>query len=675
MVSGTFNTLVNKSRQIAGATNGPLLEVAKANPGILHLLLFFCAYMLVAQVGQGLAIVPGVDIAVWPPAGLVVGALLLSKVPSWPWWLAIATVGEFTANALWIHNPLGITILYAIANILEVLTAAWLLRRFTGSSSRFGTLWDTLLFAVIAAGIAPAVGATITAGANALAAPEERFLETWALAWLGDSTGILAVTPLMILASAMWKARRQVAWPQLLEPALLIVAMQIILVIALHSSQHIAYAILPLLVWLAVRTQFGGVVVAILLLTITSSFFTSQRLGLFAGDSEILKLRIVLLQSFLGISALISLLVAALAQQYNETLSNLKEANRRLEGSVAQRTARLQQSEDKLDMALEAAGSGTWSLDGRTGHMAWDARFHESHGMRPDDPITFETWTQAISPLDREHFLTQLETLRAAPGTERWETEYRVEHRGLGQRWLLSIGRAEYEHGGEFGSLAGISLDITYRKTHEERLRMLMRESNHRKKNLLAVVMAIARHTVSHQPEDFLQRLQARIHSLAANYDLLINNAWQGVDLEQIIHLQLAHFKDLVGKRIFASGPQVRINATGAQPIGMAIHELSTNAGKYGALSTQDGTIRITWKITKHPRASAGTFWLAWEEDGGPPVSKPKRKGFGSAVTKKMIEMSLGGEVQVKFDRQGLSWTLTCPACNVVEIDNSFQVN
>jgi PAS domain S-box-containing protein len=124
--------------------------------------------------------------------------------------------------------------------------------------------------------------------------------------------------------------------------------------------------------------------------------------------------------------------------------------------------------------------------------------------------------------------------------------------------------------------------DVTERKRVEAQIQLLMRESNHRAKNILSLVQAIGRQTAAGSPEQFMERFTERIQALAANQDLLVSNKWQGVDLEDLLRAQLAHFADLIGARITGSGPKLRLNAATAQAIGLALHELATNAGKYG---------------------------------------------------------------------------------------------
>lgn len=203
--------------------------------------------------------------------------------------------------------------------------------------------------------------------------------------------------------------------------------------------------------------------------------------------------------------------------------------------------------------------------------------------------------------------------------------------------------------------------DITARKLAEEQVRLLMRETNHRAKNLLSLVHSIARQTVALEPEDFVGRFTERIQALAANQDLLVQNAWQGVDADDLVCAQLAHFADLVGSRIATQGPKLRLNAAAAQGIGLALHELATNAGKYGALSTDAGRVDIGWG------AEGDSFTISWTEREGPPVSPPKRRGFGTIVMEAMAERSVDGAVDLDYPPSGLTWRLTCPAGNALE--------
>ncbi len=149
-------------------------------------------------------------------------------------------------------------------------------------------------------------------------------------------------------------------------------------------------------------------------------------------------------------------------------------------------------------------------------------------------------------------------------------------------------------------SFIGTAQDITERKRREEQVHLLMREVSHRAKNMLSVVDAIAHQTATKNPEDFVERFSERIQALSASQDPLVRSDWNGVEIEDLVHAQLAHFASLIGSRIAVRGSKLRLKAASAQAIGLALHELATNAGKYGALSTD----RVVWISPGGPTAT-----------------------------------------------------------------------
>jgi two-component sensor histidine kinase len=231
-------------------------------------------------------------------------------------------------------------------------------------------------------------------------------------------------------------------------------------------------------------------------------------------------------------------------------------------------------------------------------------------------------------------------------------------------RWVESRGLAYFEGAGperRLVSFVGTLQDITERKEREEREHLLMREINHRAKNMLSVVDAIAHQTAARNPEDFIERFSKRIQALSANQDLLVRNEWNGVEIADLVHTQLAHFADLIGSRIAVHGPKLHLNPASAQAIGLAVHELATNAGKYGALSTDNGRVDISWGT------DGNTFTISWAERVGPPVSQPKQQGFGTIVIEAMAEYSVDGAVELHYAPSGVTWRLTCPTIKALE--------
>jgi len=232
-----------------------------------------------------------------------------------------------------------------------------------------------------------------------------------------------------------------------------------------------------------------------------------------------------------------------------------------------------------------------------------------------------------------------------------------------GQHQQVEVIANLYDEGGRAVIQCNIR-DITERKRTEEHVKMLMAEVNHRAKNLLAVVQAVANQTAKEgPPATFSARLSERIVALAAGQDLLVRNQWQGVEVSELIAAQLDHFRDLIGTRVMLDGPVVELTPDAAQGIGMALHELGTNAAKYGALSNNEGQVFIAWDIAP---GIAPKFSISWSEHGGPKVVAPTRTGFGQTVIGRMAQSAVQGVAGLHFSEAGLSWSLCAPAENVL---------
>jgi PAS domain S-box-containing protein len=323
----------------------------------------------------------------------------------------------------------------------------------------------------------------------------------------------------------------------------------------------------------------------------------------------------------------------------------------------------LQASKDNLQVALDAAQLGSWQYDPRHRVFSGDERAKEIFEFAENEAPLEEVMTR-VNPDDAEKFLAAIEESLDPFDPKRSVTEFRLRRAHGEIRWVETLGLAHFDGTGperRAVSFRGTVQDITERKERQEREHLLMREINHRAKNMLSVVGAIAHQTATRAPEDFIERFSERIRALAANQDLLVRNEWRGVDVEKLVRAQLAHFADLVGSRIAVDGSSLRLNAAAAQAIGLALHELATNAGKYGALSTEAGLVDVCWRL------DGDVFAMSWTERNGPPVSPPKRQGFGTTVVDSMAKHTMGGEIQLDYAPSGLMWGLTCPAANALE--------
>ena len=156
------------------------------------------------------------------------------------------------------------------------------------------------------------------------------------------------------------------------------------------------------------------------------------------------------------------------------------------------------------------------------------------------------------------------------------------------------------------------------------------------------------------------------MQALAASQDLLVKHQWKGVELEELIRFQLSPFEDLIGGPVELNGPPLFIPASAAQALGMAIHELATNASKYGALSEPNRRVNVRWNVTDAENGEQA-FVMSWSERGGPSVVEPARRGFGSKVICLLTESSLNGTVELDYAPSGLFWRLTCPARELVD--------
>jgi PAS domain S-box-containing protein len=230
--------------------------------------------------------------------------------------------------------------------------------------------------------------------------------------------------------------------------------------------------------------------------------------------------------------------------------------------------------------------------------------------------------------------------------------------------WVKSTLGASKAPDGSIDYFIAVIEDISERKRAEESVDTLMHEINHRSKNLLTLVQVIARRTAATNQENFIGRFDERLRALSASQDLLFKSGWPGTTLDALVRSQLAHFRDLVDERITIAGPVLTISAQPAQALGMAIHELATNAGKYGALSNDSGTVAIEWSVHGAPDGQE-RFRMSWKELGGPPVPLPIGSGFGSTVTTRLVQRSLGGGAGLDFRPSGLIWHLDCPEQNL----------
>ena len=352
----------------------------------------------------------------------------------------------------------------------------------------------------------------------------------------------------------------------------------------------------------------------------------------------------------------------------------LEQLNRELEERVAERTRaleastiELQESAERLRLAFEAARMGWWDCDLQTGRVTWSANLPPIMGFAPDSfGATVGGLAERVHPEDRAKF-EQL--LRQGTGGTEQPCELRFTRPDGSIRWSLVAGQVIRENAGRALRFAGVDLDITERKEAEERRAMLARELDHRAKNMLAVVQSVLHLSKADTIGEFTQAVSGRIQALSRAHTLLSESRWQGVELGRIVDEEIVPFRGTDGAqnggaqnggtqtaRIQAEGPVVSLPPSTAQSLAVALHELTTNAAKYGALSQPGGQVALRWAVGPEG------LTMQWSEQGGPAVAAaPLRRGFGTRVITASVEHQLGGKARFDWRPEGLTVELTIP--------------
>jgi PAS domain S-box-containing protein len=232
---------------------------------------------------------------------------------------------------------------------------------------------------------------------------------------------------------------------------------------------------------------------------------------------------------------------------------------------------------------------------------------------------------------------------------------------GIQRQWLVGIYPVVNPQD-ECDFAGAVVLDITERKQREDHIHYLLRELTHRSKNIMAIVQAMARQTVAEalSARDFEEKFSARLQGFAHSHDLLLKENWQGVAIDELVRSQLGGFAELIGSRIEVKGPSLFLTPEATQNLGLALHELSINAAKHGALSTSAGSVLVHWS-TFATDSGDPQFLLSWSEMNGPEVKPPRHKGFGQLVLERMLPRALDGDVRLDFAEGGVKWSITMP--------------
>ncbi|MCJ2068607.1 PAS domain S-box protein [Methylobacterium sp. J-030] len=352
------------------------------------------------------------------------------------------------------------------------------------------------------------------------------------------------------------------------------------------------------------------------------------------------------------------------ASQFDVTLEKEKlarvQADRdALEQEVALRKDELARIEERMRFALKAGRFGTWTLDLADRRLEASAICKENFGRAVGEAFSYDDLLGAIVPEDRGRMQEAVRSSIAEHGD--YDIEYRVRTSAGEERWLHIRGQTFYGPDGAPQSMAGVSIDVTERKRGEEQRRLLAEELTHRVKNSMATMQSIAHQTLRNAAtlDSALETLDARLASLAAAHDALTREGWGGASLGEIIEGALQPFRNGAARRFTVAGPHVWLSPRASLAFVLALHELATNAVKYGALSNDVGRVVLDWGLDED--GPPARLWLRWEEHGGPTVAKPVRSGFGSRMIERALAMELGGTASVEYRPDGVVFTLEAP--------------
>jgi PAS domain S-box-containing protein len=314
--------------------------------------------------------------------------------------------------------------------------------------------------------------------------------------------------------------------------------------------------------------------------------------------------------------------------------------------------ARLRESEERFRHMVEDAPIMIWVSE-RNGHcLHINPLLRDFWGV--EDIATFD-WSETLHPDDRDRVAALMQqAIRDKASTRlkgryrRWDGVYRV---------LETVARPNFGRDGEFQGLIGVNADVTEREEADDHKRLLINELNHRVKNTLAVVQAMARQTFrTDAPRDRQQAsFEGRLSALAQAHNLLAAESWQSASLEDVARKSVNGDADV---RIRFSGPHVKLEPRQAVTAAMALHEMYTNAVKHGALRDPHGRVDLEWRIGADP---APVLILRWAERSSLPIEPPSRKGFGTTMIKKALGAELNADIDLDYLPTGLVCTVTAP--------------
>jgi two-component sensor histidine kinase/DNA-binding response OmpR family regulator len=349
--------------------------------------------------------------------------------------------------------------------------------------------------------------------------------------------------------------------------------------------------------------------------------------------------------------------VRIFAELYRKT-HQLEELNRELEHRVAERTAeleaaaaRLLESEQSRSLALAAGNMGSWEYDLEDESWVVDEGQYRIFDLDPATRSVPRGFVKSLfHPEDWDRLLGALQC--ATTDERTFQSELRVVRQSGEVRNCMVVAAVTFDTDGKPRRVSGVTIDITERKEAERRQTMLTREVDHRARNALAIVQAIVRLGKAKTIGDYVAGVEGRIGALALSHELLSQSRWQGADITRLVAEEFAPYRSGDNPRARGCGPAIVLSPDKAQSVALLIHELATNAAKYGALSRPAGQVDMQWQ------SDNGKLNLVWTETGGPPVTPPKTKGFGTKIIESSLDKTRGDSACFEWLPEGLRCTI-----------------
>jgi PAS domain S-box-containing protein len=324
----------------------------------------------------------------------------------------------------------------------------------------------------------------------------------------------------------------------------------------------------------------------------------------------------------------------------------------------------LKEREAELRDVLSAASIATFDVDHSTGNVRGSPQLNEIYGYPPTRSLNLQDLRARYHPDDLEE-IYRLFAGAADPAVRQFDMEFRLLLPGYVTRWVAGRGAYVRDETGRVVHSRGVVLDITERKHWEERQQLLIHELNHRVKNTLATVQSIAFQSLRNAATTDQARrdIEGRLIALSRAHDVLTREGWEGASLREIVAQAIEPFRGLGQGRFTVEGEDLRLAPHRALALAMALQELATNAVKYGSLSTDGGQVTITSTVGGTPLLMR----LVWTESGGPPVSVPSRRGFGSRLIERSLAADLGGRADLQFRAEGIVCIIEAPVSHAAE--------